>query len=367
MLNVHRLRILDEVARRGSFSAAADALAYTQSAISQQIAALEAETGMTLLERRPRGVGLTAAGQTLMGHAEGILAGVEAAEDALASIAGLRGGRLRMASFPTAGATLMPLAIATFRERHPAIELTLTEGEPEEIAPRLRAGELDLALLFEFEEPAGEPAGIADSTAFAHARTDPQTDGRAGREASGKTDGGRADGQTGRRAGGRTRRRADRQAGRRTDLRRVHLLEDPMYLALPPEHRLAKRRRLRLEDLSGEAWVQTSKESPCARHVVRSCHAAGFEPNVAFESDDYQTVQGLVAAGVGVALIPELALSVVREDVVVKALSPRPPVRQVIAATAAGARLLPAAPAMLTVLEESAAGYRALGETRAAA
>ena len=91
---------------------------------------------------------------------------------------------------------------------------------------------------------------------------------------------------------------------------RVELLEDPMYLALPREHPLAGRERLRLEDLAEEAWVQTSRSSPCARHVVRCCHAAGFEPNVSFESDDYQTVQGLVAAGVGVALIPELALSV---------------------------------------------------------
>src|ERR1700722_3258784 len=151
MLNVARLKILDEVARRGSLSAAAHALDYTQSAISQQIAALEAEAGMTLLQRHPRGVSLTAAGQTLMGHAEGILARLESAEAALGAIAGLRGGRLRMASFPTAGATLMPLAIASFRARHPEVELTLAEGEPEQIAPRLSAGEFDLALLFEFD------------------------------------------------------------------------------------------------------------------------------------------------------------------------------------------------------------------------
>src|SRR5215472_15986188 len=151
MLNVGRLRVLREVAYRGSFSAAAAALSYTQSAVSQQISALEAETGMTLLERRPRGVSLTAAGQRLVGHAEGILAQLEAAEAALSAIAGLRGGRLRMASFPTAGATLMPLAIATVRASYPDVELTLAEGEPDEILPRLRAGELDLALLFEFE------------------------------------------------------------------------------------------------------------------------------------------------------------------------------------------------------------------------
>src|SRR5271170_3929990 len=313
MLNVARLKILTEVAYRGSLSAAADALSYSQSAVSQQIAALEAETGMALLERHPRGVTLTAAGQTLVGHAEGILARLESAEAALGAIAGLRGGRLRMASFPTAGATLMPLAIAAFRTRHPDVELTLAEGEPEQIAPRLRAGEIDLALLFEFGAAAGDDGTDAD------------------------------------------------------ELTRVELLEDPLYLALPREHRLASKRRLRLQDLRGEAWVQTSSASPCARHVVRSCHAAGFEPNVAFESDDYQTVQGLVAAGVGVALIPELALNpVVREDIAIRALSPRPPMRQVVAATPAGSRLLPAAPAMLSELEDAAARYEALTPPRAA-
>jgi DNA-binding transcriptional LysR family regulator len=296
MLNVARLKVLKEVAYRGSLSSAAEALSYTQSAISQQIAALEAETGMALLERHPRGVSLTAAGQTLVGHAEGILARLDTAEAALSAIAGLRGGRLRMASFPTAGSTLMPVAIANFRAAYPDVELTLAEGEPEEIVPRLRGGELDLALLFEFDgdEPLGD------------------------------------------------------------DLARSPLLEDPMYLALPREHRLAKKAKLRLPELQGEAWVQTSSSSPCARHVVRSCHAAGFEPSVSFESDDYQTVQGLVAAGVGVALIPELALSVVREDIVIRALSPAPPIRQVIAASPEGARLVPAAPAMLTMLGQAA-------------
>jgi DNA-binding transcriptional LysR family regulator len=304
MLNVGRLRVLAEVARRGSFSAAAEELSYTQSAVSQQVATLEAETGMTLLERHARGVRVTPAGEALVEHAEGILARLEAAEAELSAIAGLRAGRLRMASFPTAGATLMPLAIATFRTVYPEIELTLSEGEPEEIAPRLRAGEFDLALLFEFEAP---EAGL-DS------------------------------------------------------LNRVELLQDPMYLALPREHSLAKKSGLRLEDLRSEAWVQTSLQSPCARHVVRSCHAAGFEPNVSFESDDYQTVQGLVAAGVGVALIPELALSVVREDIVIRALAPRPPGRQVIAAAPSNARLSPATPAMLAILAEAAKRYDAHGK-----
>lgn len=293
MLNVARLKILREVAYRGSISAAALELSYTQSAVSQQIAALEAEAGMQLLERHPRGVTLTAAGQTLVGHAEGILAGLDAAEEALEAIAGLRAGRLRAASFPTAGATLMPRAIAAFREEHPEVELTLAEGEPEDIAPRLRAGEFDIALLFEFPE----------------------------------------------------------EVLPREDLEHVGLLADPMFLALPRSHRLARRRRVRLEDLAEEAWVQTSSESPCARHVVRRCLQAGFEPAVSFESDDYQTVQGLVAAGVGVALIPQLALSVVREDIAIRALSPEPPVRRVLAAVPSGPRLIPAAASMLGILE----------------
>jgi len=295
MLSAGRLRVLVTVAHRGSLSAAAEALDYTQSAVSQQIAALEAETGLALLERHPRGVTLTAAGQTLVGHAEGILAQLEAAEQALQAISGLRGGRLRMASFASAGATLMPHAIAEFRAAHPEVELSLAEGEPEDIAPRLRGGEFDLALLFEFE---GE--------------------------------------------------RLD--AGRAT---RVELLEDPMFLALPIEHRLAARERLRLADLAGEAWVQTSQESNCSRHVVRCCHAAGFEPNVAFESDDYQTVQGLVAAGVGVALIPRMALAAPRQDIAVRSLVDGP-VRRVIAATPPSARLVPAAAAMLAILRAAA-------------
>ena len=134
-----------------------------------------------------------------------------------------------------------------------------------------------------------------------------------------------------------------------------------MFLALPRDHRLAARRHLRLEQLAQEPWVQTSRSSPCARHVVRCCHAAGFEPNVSFESDDYQTVQGLVAAGVGVALIPQLALSVTREDVAIRALAPSPPVRRVVGAIPAGARLVPAATAMLGVLEQAAGRLKHLG------
>src|SRR5947208_9821931 len=135
MLNLGRLRVLQEVVTRGSFSSAADALSYTQSAVSQAIARLEAETGATLVVRDRRGVRATAAGATLVEHAEAIFAQVEAAEADLAAVLGVRGGRLRVASFPSAGATMMPLAVATFRRGHPDVALTLAEGEPQEMGP----------------------------------------------------------------------------------------------------------------------------------------------------------------------------------------------------------------------------------------
>src|ERR687884_864588 len=148
MLDVRRMRVLREVAQRGSFSAAAEALSFTQSAVSQQIAALEREAGATLVERSARGVRLTEAGEAVVRHTDAILARLAEAEAELEAIAGLRGGRLRSAAFESAGATLMPLAIAAFRERHPAVELSMTLAEPEESVPLLKSGELDLALVF---------------------------------------------------------------------------------------------------------------------------------------------------------------------------------------------------------------------------
>ena len=311
MLNLARLRVLSEVVGRGSFSAAADALDYTQSAVSQSIARLEAETGAPLVVRDRRGVRPTAAGAALLEHAEVIFAQVRAAEDEVAAVLGIRGGRLRVASFPSAGAALMPQAIASFRRRHPEVQLSLAEGEPEQIAPRLRAGEFDLALLYEF--PGVEEQGGA--------------------------------------AGG--------AVGGRLEV--TPLLDDPMHVALAAEHRLATKLELTLWDLRGEDWVQTAASSPCARHVVRSCVAAGFEPHVTFESDDYETVQGLVAAGVGVALIPRLALTRLDPGIVVRSLEPASPMRGVVAATTVGAGVAPAAGVMLEILSGIAPDY---AETR---
>jgi DNA-binding transcriptional LysR family regulator len=297
MLDVRRMRVLREVARRGSFSAAAEVLSFTQSAVSQQIAALEREAGTVLVQRSARGVRLTEAGEAVVRHTEAILARLAEAESELEAIAGLRGGRLRMASFESAGATLMPLAIAAFRERHPAVELSMTMAEPEESIPQLRVGELDLAITFD--------AGL----------------------------------------------------GLQEGLEHQHLIDDPMYLVLPADHALARKRVLRLADLAGDAWIGGPPNCECNRLIFRACASAGYDPRIAFETDDYQAVQGFVAAGVGVSLIAELGLTSVRDDIVVRDLGRETPVRSIHATTLAEGYRSPATQAMLGILGEVAERY----------
>lgn len=303
MINVQRLRVLREVAARGSFSSAAAALSYTQSAVSQQIATLERETGMALVERHARGVELTEGGRALVVHADAILGRMAEAEAELEAIAGLRAGRLRLASFPSAGATLMPLAVAEFRRLHPGVELTLAQAEPEDGVAGVRAGDYDVAL------------GI-------DAEFCPMPD---------------------------------------EDVGRVALLEDPMYVALPRGHALASRARVRLGDLAEDPWLLSASSSDCpdGRILLRACLTAGFEPRIAFESDDYGAIQGFIAAGVGVALIPDLALTNVREDIVVRPLAGPAPARRIFAVALRAGSRAPAVTAMLDVLEGVGARWAA--------
>jgi DNA-binding transcriptional LysR family regulator len=297
MLDVRRMRVLREVAQRGSFSAAAEALAYTQSAVSQQIAALEREAGTKLVERNAKGVRLTDAGRVVVRHADAILGRLADAEAELEAIAGLRGGRLRLASFPSAGASVMPKAIAVFRDRHPAVELSLQLAEPDDAVALIRAGEVDIALTI--------------STAFESACAyGPGIDER-------------------------------------------HLMDDPMYVILPETHPMARRRTLQLGDLAEEHWtLGATGTCPDTSIFMRTCQAAGFEPRIAFESNDYPAIQGFVAAGMGVSFIPDLALITVRDDIVVRSLGARPPVRRIMAATLADSYSSPAKEAMLGILVE---------------
>ena len=298
MLDVRRLRVLREVAAHGSFSAAAEALSFTQSAISQQVAALERETGTRLVERSARGVRLTEAGEVLVRHTEAILARLGEAEAELEAIAGLQAGRLRVAAFESAAATLMPVAIAEFRRRHPAVELTFTLAEPEPALAMLRAGEIELGLTVE---------GVGEAA---------------------------------------------------EDVEQVELLEDPLYLVLAADHPLARRRQVALADVAEDPWVLGRTDLECNRVVIRACQRAGFEPRVAIQTDDYAAAQGLVAAGVGVALIAELGLHAQREDVVVRSLGRDTPYRRVKVAVLAGGYRSPATAAMLDVLREVAARHR---------
>jgi DNA-binding transcriptional LysR family regulator len=305
MLDVRRLRVFREVASHGSFSAAAEALSYTQSAVSQQIAALEREAGARLVERSARGVRLTDAGRALIAHTDAILARLADAEEELQAINGLCGGRLRLAAFPSACATLMPLAVATFRERHPGVELSLVPAEPDAGPTLLRSGEIDVALSIE--------------ATF----TPPRTDA--------------------------------------ADLDALPLLEDPMYIMLPRDHPMASRSRLKLADLADEAWmIGTASTCPDTSIFLRACQVAGFEPNIAFNLDDYNAIQGFVAAGMGVSFIPDLALINVRDDLVIRSFGTgRPPVRQIVALTLADSYRSPAKQAMLDVLVEVSSDFGA--------
>jgi DNA-binding transcriptional LysR family regulator len=296
MLDVKRMRVLREVAARGSFSAAAESLAYTQSAVSQQIAALEREAGTTLVERNARGVRLTDAGHVLVRHTEAILGRLADAEAELEAIAGLQGGRLRLVSLPSAGATMVPRAIAEFRERHPAVELTLEPAEPDDALAMLRSGDADIAVIVE--------SGLRTL---------------------------RGDG-----------------------FERTHLLDDPMFLVLPDGHPLARKPRIKLEELSEDSWITGAPSAQCPDQqlLVRACNAAGFDPKIAFNSDDYIAIQGFIAAGMGVSLIPDLALVTVRDDVAIRSLGPKPPLRRILAATLEEGYCSPAKTAMLNVLGE---------------
>jgi DNA-binding transcriptional LysR family regulator len=245
-------------------------------------------------------VTLTDAGRALVGHADAILARLADAEDELHAIAGLRGGRLRLAAFPSACATLMPLAVARFRERHPGVELSLCPAEPDDGMRLLRGGASDIALSIE-------------------ATFDQRT---------------------------------------HADLDTVALLDDPMYIMLPRDHPMAGRARLKLTDLVHESWmIGTAGTCPDTSIFLRACSAAGFEPDIAFNLDDYNAIQGFVAAGMGVSFIPDLALINVRDDIVVRSLGARPPVRRIVALTLADSFRSPAKQAMLDVLVEVAAEF----------
>ncbi len=292
MLDVRRLRVLYEVGRRGSFSAAADSLGYTQPAISRQIALLERETGSTLLERRPGGARLTDAGELLARHAESILNRLQDAENELDELLGLQAGRLRMSTLTSAASTIVPGAIVAFRRRLPAVELSVSMTDPAGVLASLRGGEIDMAL-------------VNDESHFDL-----------------------------------------------PDIETVHLFDEPMLMAMPPEHPMAARPTVKLHDFSRDRWMLgTTTSCPDANRFIQTCHSAGFAPDIAFHNDDYTAILGFVAAGVGVAPIPEMVARNAPKQVHIRPIGPKPLTRPILASLPAGYRPRPAS-AMLEILRE---------------
>jgi molybdate transport repressor ModE-like protein len=297
MLDVRRVLLLAEVARRGSVTATARALNYTPSAVSQQISRLETEARQPLLERHARGVTLTDAGRVLVDRAERIERELTAAENELADFAGLRAGTLRVGTFPTVGASLLPPAVIAFKEAHPGIRLTVRSGRIAGLWRMLENREIELSLMWDYD----------------WCRID------------------------------------------RDDATVTPLLDDPPALLVGDSHPLAHRRSASLAQLAEDAWITRADNHPVAEALTRSCRAAGFEPQIAYEAHDYQEAQAMVAAGIGVALAPTLALDGVRPGVKVLPLRPRTAVRRILLVRMTGHALTHAAQAFAELLRRSAA------------
>ena len=272
MLDVTRLRVLVAVARHGSVTAAAHALNYAQPSVSHHLARLEAETGTKLVQRAGRGIRLTDAGRLLAERGAEVIGRLDAAENELAVYSGMRAGRLRLAAFPSALGTIVPAAAAMLRERHPSVDLRLTEAEPPEAVRMLRAGYVDVALVFR-HEPEGDAVDDGDAEPLPA--------------------------ETG-------------------DMREQVLLSEAVHLIMPSAPKgepllapaVTEIWPADLARLSGQRWIAGCDR--CREHLLRQCAVAGFTPKVAFTTDDFVAVQALVMAGLGVATLPAMALQAAR-------------------------------------------------------
>ncbi|GLZ42056.1 LysR family transcriptional regulator [Actinokineospora sp. NBRC 105648] len=289
------MQVLRAVVTSGSVTAAATNLGYTPSAISQQVAALEKQAGLALLERVGRGVQPTAAGRLLTEHAAIISRYVAEAETALADLRAGRTGRLAIRYFATAGAALVPPALARLRREHPGVQLDLKLFDPEDPLPEVEQGRADLAIVVHPRQTV--PRGI----------------------------------------------------------QMTHLLDDPYRAVLPVGHRLAAKRVIDLAELAEEPWVGNEWPSgPCEQIIYDACGAAGFTPDIVVESEDYTNAQGFVAAGLGISLIPLMGLANRHPGVVVRRLRHPEPVRVIHAAVRESSLEQPALLDLLDALRDAA-------------
>jgi DNA-binding transcriptional LysR family regulator len=301
MLDLNRLNTFKEVMDRRSFSAAAEALGYTQSSVSQQISVLERELGATLVDRATRPIRPTPAGSVVLSHADVLVGQALAVERELAALTRGESGLLRVGGFFTAWATFLPQAVAAFSAAHPAAQLELRQLELEPSLRALRAGDLDVAVVYRLDQLAKDPERF----------------------------------------------------------RWTHLLDDLYAVALPARHRLATAPSIALADLAVERWVSPPPGENYAELLRRLCqNHGGFTPQIGFQTEDIAMAQPLVAAGLAVALLPRLGLVPQQAGVVVRPLAAVPPARSVWAVEPRHRRT-PGAAAMVQALRDATQGLEA--------
>jgi DNA-binding transcriptional LysR family regulator len=301
MLELRRLRLLSELHARGTIAAVADALQFTPSAVSQQLAMLEREAGLPLLERVGRGVRLTDAALVLVEHAEALLERTALAEADLAAAAGTVAGRGRIAGFESVALRLALPAMQSLAQRAPRLRCELSELEPEEALPGLALGDLDLVLADEWEhQPQRLPAGVE----------------------------------------------------------RHDLLSDPVRLALPARHPAARRHpeAVPLAELAGEAWATGHAGLGWDEMTRRTCQElGGFEPDVRHRTNDAAISLAVVARGLAVTMLPDLALPDHHPGVELRDIAERPMNRAIFAATRSTDAARPSTQALLAAVREAAA------------
>jgi DNA-binding transcriptional LysR family regulator len=300
MLDVRRLVLLAKVIDTGSMTAAAEALNYTPSAVSQQLRRLETEVGQPLMQRQARGVSATEAGEVLAAHALRVTRQLAAAEADLAEIAGLRRGQLALGTFPTIGSSLLPLAVSRYRTLYPGIRLSVYSTRLEELVEMLDSGDIGLTLLWD----------------YAWNRLDP------------------------------------------ADFALTRLLDDPTVLIVAADHRVARRRHVKMSELADEDWIVRAHDHPVAEVLDRACRAAGYQPRIAFHANDYQEAQAMVSVGLGIALAPRTAVANKRPDVRIISLGSTAPARRILLAYRHDRVRAAAADAMGEVLQDVARDYQ---------
>jgi DNA-binding transcriptional LysR family regulator len=271
MLDVRRLQVLLAVVELGSVTAAAEALTYTPSAISQQLRRLEHDVGQPLMRRHARGMVPTEAGMVLSSHARRVIRQLDAAQADLDEIAGLRRGQVVLGTFPTVASSFLPLVVRRFRLLHPEIRLDLLSGREPQLVEWLENGTVGMSLLWDY---------------------------------------------------------AFRQMDE-SDFALTHLFDDPTVLLVAGDHRFARRRRVAIDELADEDWIVRS-DHPVVEVLRRSALTAGFEPRVSFRANDYQEAQAMVGAGLGIALAPRTAVMNRLASIKVISLGGTVPARRVL-------------------------------------